>query len=311
MLTPVDAPIVSTTQELIGFELQCAKPIRQSQLPDYLWMLMGGQAPAEEKVVGVRTASDAEARQLRVLVVEDQPVNQELMQLMLRRLGCEVVLSDSAEEALESLAEWPQDVVFMDCLMPGMNGYEATAAIRRREPEDRRVVIIAMTALAMEGERERCLAAGMDDYLRKPVSEVMLRHTLKRWFPAVELMGERAGGAVAVNAEAGTGLRQIHVARPELTSKLVDLFLDDTARSLTAMRETLNRGDGNGLAKMAHALKGACLQLGETGMADLCGRLEAAGRSGDREAAKAELADLSKAFEQTSTGLLQMKVGVA
>jgi len=304
MLTAVDAPIASKTQQRVGFELQCPKPIRQSQLPDTLRTLMDGQQPAAEGGLAAGAAADVAARPLRILVVEDQPVNLELMQLMLRPLGCEVALTSSAEEALDLLGERAQDVVFMDCLMPGMDGYAATAAIRRREPDDQHVIIIAMTALVVQGERERCLAAGMDDFLSKPVSETILRNTLQRWFPEADLGDEKSGRAAIADGDAGAAFRQMQAAGPELMAGLVDLFLDTTSNSLEAMREALEQGDKHELAKLAHALKGACLQLGMARMADLCGRLEDAGRSGDRDV---ELAQLSEAFEQAGTELMSLK----
>ncbi|MEA2080091.1 MAG: ATP-binding protein [Pseudomonadota bacterium] len=257
---------------------------------------------------GVSTVRDVGARPLRVMVVEDQPVNQELMQLMLRRLGCEVSLTGTAEEALDLLSECTQDVVFMDCLMPGMDGYAATAAIRRREPDERHVIIIAMTARVVQGERERCLAAGMDDFLSKPVSEAILRNTLKRWFPGVDLGDEESGGTAIEDGDAGAAFRHLQAAGPEQMARLVDLFLDNTAGSLETMRETLERGDRHELANMAHALKGACLQLGMARMADLCGRLEHVGGSGDHDAA---LAQLSEAFEQAGTELVALKARTA
>ena len=270
---------------------------------------MDGQQPAAEGGLAAGAAADVAARPLRILVVEDQPVNLELMQLMLRPLGCEVALTSSAEEALDLLGERAQDVVFMDCLMPGMDGYAATAAIRRREPDDQHVVIIALTALVVQGERERCLAAGMDDFLSKPVSEAVLRNTLQRWFPGVDLGDEKSGGSAIAEGAAGAAFRQVQAARLELMARLVDLFLDNTAGSLAAMRETLEQEvDNHELAKQAHALKGACLQLGMARMADLCGRLEDAGRRSDREAAEAALvAQLSEAFEQASTELAALK----
>ena len=314
MLTAVDIPITSKTQQRVGFELQCPKPIRQSQLPDTLRTLMDEQQPAAEGELAAGAVAGAGARPLRVLVVEDQPVNQELMQLMLRPLGCEVTLTSSAEEALDLLRERVQDVVFMDCLMPGMDGYAATAAIRRREPDDRHVVIIAMTALIVEGERERCLAAGMDDFLSKPVSEAILKNTLRRWFPGAALGDEESGGTAIADGDAGAAFRQMQeAAGPEAMARLVDLFLDNTAGSLAAMRETLEQeGDKHELAKQAHALKGACLQLGMARMADLCGRLEDAGGCGDRDVAEAALVvQLSEAFEQASTELEALKARAA
>ena len=265
---------------------------------------MDGQQPAAEGGLAAGAAADVAARPLRILVVEDQPVNLELMQLMLRPLGCEVALTSSAEEALDLLGERAQDVVFMDCLMPGMDGYAATAAIRRREPDDQHVIIIAMTALVVQGERERCLAAGMDDFLSKPVSETILRYTLQRWFPEADLGEEKSGRTAIADGDAGAAFRQMQAAGPELMAGLVDLFLDTTSSSLEAMREALEQGDKHELAKLAHALKGACLQLGMARMADLCGRLEDAGRSGDRDV---ELAQLSEAFEQAGTELMSLK----
>jgi len=307
MLTAVDAPIKRKTQQLVGFALQCAKPIRQSQLAATLGALLDGRESAGEGQGDVSAVRDVGARSLRALVVDDQPVNQELMQLMLRPLGCEVTVTGSAEEALDLLRERTQDVVFMDCLMPGMDGYAATAAIRRREPGDRRVVIIAMTALAMQGERERCRAAGMDDYLCKPVSEAMLRNALKQWFPEAGLgEDESAGTASAHDAAGAAWRRQLQAAGPEVMARLVDLFLDETTASLAAMRETLQQDDGQELAKLAHTLKDACLQMGMTRMADLCDRLQEAGRSADQEAAAAALAQFSQAFEQARTELVTL-----
>ncbi|MEN8761853.1 MAG: response regulator [Thiogranum sp.] len=306
LLTSVDAPITGKTQQRVGFELQCAKPIRQSQLPDILQTLMHGPQTVDEGELISSAAADVRARPLRVLVVEDQPVNQELMQLMLRPLGCEVSLTSSAEEALDLLDVRAQDVVFMDCLMPGMDGYAATAAIRQREPDDRHVVIIAMTAMVVQGERQRCLAAGMDDFLSKPISEAILRQTLKRWFPGADLREGKSAGSAIADGDAGAAFRQMQAAGPELMTRLVDLFLDNTADSLDAMHEALEKGDKHELAKLAHALKGSCLQLGIIRMADLSSRLEDTGRSGDRAAA---LVQLSEAFEQARSELVALKDG--
>ena len=305
MLTAVDAPIKGETQQRVGFELQRAKPIRQSELPYILGTLIGGQEPAEQREEGeVSAFGGVEVRPLRVMVVDDQPVNQEMMQLMLQRLNCDVTLPGTAEEALDLLEERAHDVVLMDCLMPGMDGYTATAAIRRRESDDRHVVIIAMTALAVPGEREHCLAAGMDDYLCKPVSEEMLRNTLKQWFPQADLRADTSTDAATANSDTpATWRQQIQAAGPAAMARLVELFVDDTARSLAAMRQTLAQGDGHELAKMAHALKGSCLQLGVARMADCCDGLEAAARGDNQAAAELALAHLSTAFDEASSEL--------
>jgi CheY-like chemotaxis protein len=312
MLTAMDTPIQRKTQQRVGFEMQHSKPVRQSQLPDTLRRLMGCEEPdGQGAPLATSAVPGVEARPLRVLVVEDQPVAREVMQIMLQWLGCEVLLAGSADEALDFLDEQTLDLVFMDCLMPGMDGYQATAAIRRHEPDNRRVVIIAMTALAVEGERERCLAAGMDDYLCKPVSEEMLGNTLNRWFPGGDNGDENSGNAALTDGDAAAAFRRMQAAGPEQTARLVDLFLDNTARSLAAMREMLEQGDGQELAKTAHALKGACLQLGVTRMADLCTGVEDAGHSGDQGASEAALIQLSEAFELAGTELTVLKTRAA
>ncbi len=307
MLTAVDSPIVRHTEELIGFDMQYAKPIKQSQLADVLRALLGEVKPAIDASPVKVAAPGVDGRPPRVLVVDDQPVNQEVMQIILRRLDCDVALADSGEQALELLREQPADIAFMDCLMPGMDGYATTAAIRASQPDQQRVVVIAMTALALPGERERCLAAGMDDYLVKPVNEAVLRRVLSQWLPAAGRDNEAAANVETHSDAPPVTLRHMRVTQPELASRLVDLFRDDTCRSLEAMRQTLKAGDGARLAGMAHALKGSCQQLDETVMADLCSRLEDAGHSGDLDAAQLALTELSEAFRRAEAALLAMK----
>jgi CheY-like chemotaxis protein len=116
-----------------------------------------------------------------VLLAEDNAVNQKVAVRMLERLGCHVDVAANGREAIEMLDKFPYDVVFMDCQMPEMDGYEATGEIRRRTVSQRRIPIVAMTANAMQGDRDRCLAAGMDDYVPKPIREPDLATVLQRW----------------------------------------------------------------------------------------------------------------------------------
>ena len=148
----------------------------------------------------------------------------------------------------------------------------------------------------------------MGGFLSKPVSEAILKNTLRRWFSGANLGDEESGGTAIADGDAGAVFRLMQAAGPEAMARLVDLFLDDTAGSLEAMHETLEQGDGHELTKLAHALKGSCLQLGMARMADLCGRLEDVGGCGDRDVAEAALVvQLSEAFEQASTELEALK----
>jgi signal transduction histidine kinase/CheY-like chemotaxis protein len=136
----------------------------------------------------------------RVLLAEDNVVNQRLAAHLLRKFGCQVDIASDGAEAVSMWRALPYDAIFMDCQMPEMDGYEATAEIRKAEPERRRIPIIAMTAHAMPGDRERCLEAGMDDYLSKPLSVMELRAMVARWLPA-------GSGDASVSEPVSTGVK--------------------------------------------------------------------------------------------------------
>ncbi len=170
--------------EMMGGEIGCdSQPGRGSTFWFTLPLLEAAeQTHAPDKA----TARPAESLQYRrrVLVVEDNRVNRLVAEKMLTRLGCEVECVDSGEKAIRRLAENHYDLVLMDVNMPGMDGLETTRRIREQENGRRHTVIIAMTARAMDGDRELCLKAGMDDYISKPVTAASLRHVLERWLPA-------------------------------------------------------------------------------------------------------------------------------
>jgi len=143
-----------------------------------------GKAPCEEAPAITTAPLAALVCQGRVLLVEDNIVNQKLAAHLLRKFGCNVDVAANGAEAVRMWKQLPYDAIFMDCQMPEMDGYEATAEIRKAEPEKTRIPIVAMTAHAMTGDRDGCLAAGMDDYVSKPISLVELRAVLARWMPA-------------------------------------------------------------------------------------------------------------------------------
>ncbi|NNN04485.1 MAG: response regulator, partial [Elusimicrobia bacterium] len=170
----------------VRFDASLAKPARKCSLLDSISNVLDARAapaalPAARREVGVGPAYGG----LRVLVAEDNVVNRKLAVLQLEKLGCRADAVADGREAVEAVASIPYDVVFMDCQMPEMDGFEATAAIRKRlAASGRRTVIVAMTANALEGDRERCLAAGMDDYISKPVHIEQLAAALSLWQPA-------------------------------------------------------------------------------------------------------------------------------
>jgi len=163
--------------------------------------------------------------------------------------------------------------------MPEMDGFKAAAWIRQREGPQRRVPIIALTAGVGPGDRERCLAAGMDDYLGKPARLQTLESTLRKWIPR---MGERpAPATVASGLPAEHPLRVLEQqGRGALVVEIIDLFLETTPQRLEQMREARLKGDMKQLFSVAHGLKGSAVQLGAWGMAELCHRIQTLGRAG-------------------------------
>ena len=214
----------------------------------------------------------------RVLVVEDMPVNQKVTVAMLENLGYQPDVVGNGLEAVEACSSTAYDAVLLDCQMPEMDGFKAAAWIRQREAPPRRVPIIALTAGFGPGDRERCLAAGMDDYLGKPARLQTLDSTLRKWIPR---MGERPAPAIASGLPAEHPLRVLEQqGRGALVVEIIDLFLATTPQRLEQMREARLKGDTRQLFAVAHGLKGSAVQLGAWGMAELCHRIQTLGRAG-------------------------------
>ncbi len=274
---------VASAAEL-GFDAALTKPVRQSQLFDCITRVLGG-APA-----GAARAPIAEDEEqgrsfqgLRVLVAEDNSVNQKVALRMLEKwVGQADAVGDGAE-ALAALEQIPYDLVFMDVQMPDMDGFAATAEIRRREATTgRRLPVIAMTAHAMEGDRQRCLAAGMDDYVTKPVKAADLLAALERW-------GTRALEARAATPAHGRGAAPVTFDFDRLTEVtdgdenfervLLDQFVTGIPESVAAVGDAVERSDSEALVHYAHALKGSCLTMGAEALAAAADALEEMGRA--------------------------------
>ncbi len=213
-----------------------------------------GEAPRAEPA----PALAPDLSRLRVLIVEDNAANRRIALEMLEHLGVKADTAENGLEGLERLEKSPYDIVFMDCSMPVMDGYEATAAWRRRESPGARLPIIAMTAYALQGDREKCLAAGMDDYLSKPMRLRDIAGALSRWGMPVDPAALAKAEKLVVGSE----------------SRWKKEFLEDARRLLSDMRVCK---DADILARAAHTLKGSSASLGARRLATLCARIEAAG----------------------------------
>jgi PAS domain S-box-containing protein len=238
------------------------------------------------KVPGVEKA------RARVLVAEDNAVSQRVVISMLEGLGHQVEAVANGREAAEACRRTAYDLVLMDCQMPEVDGVRATEIIREEEGSSRRTPIVALTASAMPGDRERCLAAGMDDYLTKPVRLQLLDATVRKWARgAAAGIPAPATDAPAPPLAADHPLRVLEVqGGPRVASEVIDLFLQTTPLRLEEMRGALRGGDARSLGVTAHSLKGAAAQLGARGMADLCSQIIAVCRTAAPSAAR-ELLD--------------------
>jgi CheY-like chemotaxis protein len=242
-------------------------------------------------------------------VAEDNPVNQKLALRQLQRLGFTADAVANGKEAVEALSRIPYDVVLMDCQMAEMDGFEATALIRSRERDDEHTTIIAMTANALEGDREKCLAAGMDDYISKPVTERQLAATLARWQPMVERHDEKKSGAPTasskvLDAEVIESLRELRSGPDDpIMEELVGLFFSDAPVQIEAIQAAVAAADAPALARAAHALKSSSGNLGAMELHALLADLEVAARGGDLSNAGESVARILVAYDRAHDAL--------
>ena len=320
LLTSIGININETARKA-GVEVVLNKPVRQSQLHDALATMLG--APTESQArpsrEGARPAphatpaAEGQASRGHVLLVEDYPVNQMVAIRMLERSGYRVDAVQNGREAVEALSNIPYGAVLMDVQMPEMDGYEATAEIRLREGSGPHIPIIAMTADAMQGDRERALAAGMDDYIAKPVKHEELDAVLERWIPQPEQdpLGHRSDGDAGANEDApALDLSVLESRRgpqrdgePDKLARIVGLFIDDVPLRLDEMRQAVERGEAQKVEETAHMLKGGSGYMGAGQMAKICTGIQGLGASGELSRAPELLDELEAEFKRIRPAL--------
>lgn len=244
----------------------------------------------------------------RVLVVEDDPVNQRALVALLGTLGYASEAVSAGMEAVEACERSGFDAVLMDCDLPGMDGFKATAWIRQREGAARHTPIIAVTASVGLAEREKCLAAGMDDFLSKPVRHEALAGTLRRLLtpnaPAPAPADEDAPPAKASCLPPDHPLRALEAkGLGRVAGEIIDVFLQTTPGRLRDIKAACQRGPTLGLASLCHSLKGAAVQVGARQMAELCARMQTAVRAGQAEELKKMAGELEADFDIVSIAL--------
>ena len=288
-----------------GIDLALTKPVFASSLFDSLATVASSRTapagPSRASGPPARATSvpgEAARRLGHVLVVEDNAVNQMVAVGILESLGYAATVAENGMVGVASFVQDPTtyDAILMDCQMPQMDGYEATRAIRAHEGRQSRVPIIAMTAAAIAGERERCLLAGMDDFLTKPVDVGLLRSTLARWVqPAAEVPQEAPEGTAGVALppladEVGARvldrdrleeLLDLDPGDPSMLLRFIDRFGTNSGQTMQQLVASRDTGAAHDMGRAAHSLKGSSANLGATALAALCKEVEDLGDQGE------------------------------
>ena len=253
----------------LGFSAYLIKPVKQSRLLDCIVSTLFS-AKRIEKVVPASTPPDHANPKLKILLVEDNIVNQKVTLNQLKHLGYTADVAANGREAIDMLNQIPYNLVLMDCQMPILDGYAATRSIREQQ-SSRQSVIIALTANAMLEDRERCLAAGMDDYLSKPISKEKLSEKLTYWGELLEQQAIKQHMNLAIDWE---HLHQISDGNADFERELLHIFLEDTQQHLTSAKTALGTEDAIAVSRAAHHVKGSSSNVGLYEMQAIASTLE-------------------------------------
>lgn len=254
----------------LGFSAYLIKPVKQSRLLDCIMTTMSPTEPVKANVSPVRTMPNPANSRLKILLVEDNIVNQKVTLNQLKHLGYTADVAANGKEAIEMLNQIPYNLVLMDCQMPILDGYAATRAIREQQSRPQSV-IIALTANAMLEDRERCLAAGMDDYLSKPISKEKLSEKLTYWGELLEQQAVKQQMNLAIDWE---HLHQISDGNEAFERELLQIFWEDTQQHLDAARTALESENAISVSRSAHHVKGSSANVGLYEMQAIASMLE-------------------------------------
>ena len=313
LLTPVErVDVAEERTPLITATL--TKPIRPSDLHHAL----SGQTPSAPPSHRQSTRDETRRPKLQgsILLAEDNAVNQEVTLGMLEVLGFSATAVENGRLAVELLQKQPFSLILMDCQMPEMDGFEATRFIRQREQDlGVRVPIVALTAHALQGDREICLAVGMDDYISKPFTLEQLRTALHRWLPASDESPQTdppaplsipprptrpQAEASPVDPQAWESILSLQrPGQPDLLEKILALYLKDSQEVVDKILAAVQAQDCNGLREAAHSLKSRSATLGAWQVAELCKELELRSRSQNLTGATELATTLQQAFSAT------------
>ncbi len=306
LMSPAAANVAESEWREAGVDDCLAKPIRQSALYESLLMLTASTGSFFTRSARhVEETPQFQKLHGDVLLVEDNPVNQAVALGLLEEIGCDTIVAINGLDAIDHIAKRKFDVVLMDCEMPVMDGFEATAVIRSKDDETSDVPIVALTANAVDGDRERCLAAGMQDYMSKPISLETLHKTLKPWLQIKDGdTGEDddagAGGSETIDPASLDSIRNLKgVSGDELVKRVVDLYLSNSAMLVEDLRLAISKADAEAVRQSGHALKSSSQNVGAHGVSKLGQKFEELGRSGNLKGSGRYMQELDEIYAKT------------
>jgi CheY-like chemotaxis protein len=291
----------------IGFAAYLTKPLRHQELKEVLALVMGSPTGAESvplPIVTRHTARELRNRfaghGIRILLAEDNPTNQQVALGILRNLGLTAEAVANGAEAIRALEAAPYDLVLMDVQMPVLDGLAATRQIRDDQTSvlDRTIPIIAMTAHAMQGDREKCLAAGMSDYLTKPVKPRELVAVMEKWLPG-KPWGRRAEASEAATPALFDRAAMLDrlLGDETLLGEVLEGFLGDIPRQIEALKACLTADNAPEAERLTHTIKGAAANVGAEQLRALAMNMEMVIKKEDLDGARAQLGELDRRFE--------------
>ena len=276
------------------FAAYLSKPVHRAHLLQCLQTLLTQNGQPAELITKHTLKESIAAAKPRILLVEDNLVNQKVAVLMLERLGCRVDIANNGREALQAAGSNSYDLVLMDCQMPEMDGFEATRRIRQLPEQERRLPIVALTANAFEEDRHQAMAAGMDDFVTKPFTAAKLEQIFVDWLlPRQHAAEPKADVVIAPAIEQSSGFQPdvaavkagletlAQAVGQEMIAEVIALFRQTEQASCQELQQQLASGEWENVGRSAHKLKGLCRQIGANDVGALCEQLEKAGKSQD------------------------------
>ena len=314
-LSSVDQQSSANESASSNFFAWLQKPARQSLLRDCI--LRQRYAAQKETPSKEQPTPQPAVIGSHILLAEDNPVNREVAQAMLELLGCSVDQAENGQQAVEAVSKHTYDLVLMDCQMPNMDGFAATTAIRQCETmsgTDRHLPIIALTANAMDGDRERCLTVGMDDYLTKPFSQEGLRTMIQRWVSPTPQETVAVNGLKSdelplqdvplIDTSTWKSLQSLHHhGSPGLLHRALSIYVTDSLKLIEQIRSAVATQDMTRLAMAAHQLKSSSAQIGAHAIAHHCHQLERLGKAQQLDAILPIIPKLEASFEATRASI--------